>query len=102
MAYETNRQICTDPNRRTKNLVRSIACWVVRQIGKYQKNQAFTTLLRDKDRVLDHVGLHRSDLVRKLEYDPREWDRMRAAAAYPNPYLWNLSAMNSDSTKSHR
>lgn len=102
MVYETDHSICTVSVPPKKNLINSTVLWFAGVRKRYVEKQNLNTLLSGKNRTLEDIGLSRPDLVNELGYDPRELERMRAGLAYPNPYLWNVSAMNSDHTKSHQ
>lgn len=63
---------------------------------KRARKQSLKLLSTHDERILEDIGLQRSDLVEELGYDPSELPRLLRASAYNNPYLWNDHVMNSD------
>ncbi|MEP3277688.1 MAG: DUF1127 domain-containing protein [Stappiaceae bacterium] len=102
MVLERIPPFCADPNQSKPGLTASITRWFGKTRDIFIQKQDFMTLLRASDRALEDIGLSRSDLAREFGHDACELERVHAASAYPNPNLWNNSAIYPDHHKSHR
>ncbi len=102
MAYELDSPHCITPISITGRLRSTIASWFRAWCEKRARKRSLNLLVTHDKRILEDIGLLRSELVGELGYDPSELPRLFGASAHINPYLWNESGISSDHAKRWR
>lgn len=96
MAYELEGPHSIAPMPITDKWIKAIDSWFRVWCEKRARKQSLHLLASHDERILEDIGLPRSELVRELGYDPSELPRLFGANAHINPYLWKENDISSD------
>lgn len=102
MTDKTDDPITTEPNSGLSRWATAFGFWFQKRRGKRAHNNFIHQLLSEDKRVLEDIGVPRSELVRELGYDPYQLSFLQAGPLLRIPNSSANSEMKMNHAKRYR